>query len=222
MLHLPKNMTHDTSSYEYPNDKGEQRATIRHAKKAITKWLIILGIVLPVLLVVSTFVLKPILHEQYLRYLQVSEIAIIGFFSIQALSGISFRLALGHCKHTAQSIRSIIRIAGAIAIIAFIVSYLSQDPIIAASISTITGIVIGFAASNLIGNALAGIYLAITRPFSIGDRVTVFGNTGIIFDIGLLYTKIIMENGDVALSANSSLVTTTVIIRRDSESAVEA
>jgi small-conductance mechanosensitive channel len=44
-------------------------------------------------------------------------------------------------------------------VIAVVISYLSQDPVIAASISTITGLVIGFAASNLIGNIIAGIYI---------------------------------------------------------------
>jgi small-conductance mechanosensitive channel len=35
---------------------------------------------------------------------------------------------------------------------------------VAASIGTISGIVVGFASQNLIGNMIAGIYLALTRP----------------------------------------------------------
>jgi small conductance mechanosensitive channel len=44
-------------------------------------------------------------------------------------------------------------------VIAVVISYLSQDPVIAASISTTSGLVISFAASNLIENVIAGIYI---------------------------------------------------------------
>jgi small conductance mechanosensitive channel len=99
-------------------------------------------------------------------------------------------------------------------VIAVVISYLSQDPVIAASISTITGLVIGFAASNLIGNIIAGIYLAITRLFRIGDRIKVFNGDGKVSDIGLLYTRLLLDNGDEMLASNSSLVTTNIIFRK--------
>ena len=57
--------------------------------------------------------------------------------------------------------------------IAFVISYLSQEPVFAASVGTITGLVVGFAASNLIGNVIGRIYLAITRLFRIGDRIKI-------------------------------------------------
>jgi small-conductance mechanosensitive channel len=99
-------------------------------------------------------------------------------------------------------------------VIAFGISYLSQDPIFAASISTISGIVIGFAASNLIGNVIAGIYLAITRPFRIGDRIKIFNEDGRVGDIGLIYTRLILDSGDEMLASNSSMVTTNIILRK--------
>ena len=97
---------------------------------------------------------------------------------------------------------------------AIIISYLSQDPLVAASVGTITAIVIGFASQNVLGNAISGLYLAIARPFKIGNKVTVFGNTGTVYDIGLLYTKLITEEGDTILAPNASLVSTNVIIRK--------
>jgi small conductance mechanosensitive channel len=125
-------------------------------------------------LALTTYILNPVIPESYLIYLQVGEVALIGFFAIHTISKISYSLSISYSKQIAKSIRSLIRIAGAIIVIAVIISYLSQDPVIAASISTISGIVIGFAASNLIGNVIAGIYLAIIRPFRIGDRIKVF------------------------------------------------
>ena len=98
--------------------------------------------------------------------------------------------------------------------IAVVISYLCQDPVVAASISTISGLVIGFAASNLIGNVIAVIYLAITRPFRIGDRIKVFNGDVRVSDIGLLYTRLLLDNGDEMLASNSSMVTTNIILRK--------
>jgi small conductance mechanosensitive channel len=165
-------------------------------------------------LALTTYILNPLVPELYLRYLQVGEVALVGFFAIHTISQISYTLSIAYSEQTATSIRSLIRIAGAIIVIAVVVSYLSQDPVIAASISTISGLVIGFAASNLIGNVIAGIYLAITRPFRIGDRIKVFNRDGRVSDIGLLYTRLLLDNGDEMLASNSSMVTTNIILRK--------
>ena len=141
----------------------------------------------------------------------------MGFLAIHTISKISYSLSISYSEQTAKSIRSLIRIAGAIIVIAVVISYLSQDPVIAASLSTISGLVIGFAASNLIGNVIAGIYLAITRPFRIGDRIIVFNGDGRVTDIGLLYTRLLLDNGDEMLASNSSIVTTNIILRKNDE-----
>ena len=197
------------------NDNITEDQRMRNeAKKSTVKWLIILGVVLGIVLAASTYTLGWWLPKEYLRYLQIAEVVIIGYFIIYVLGNIVYRISLTHSEPTAKSFKSLIRIVGAIVIIAFIISYLSQDPLIATSISTISGIVIGFAASNLIGNAIAGIYLAIVRPFRIGDMLTVFGYTATVYDISLLYTKLVMNNGDIVLSSNSSMVTTTILLKK--------
>lgn len=169
------------------------------------------------MLAATTYLLNPIVPALYLRYLQVGEVALVGFFAIHTISKISYSLSISYSEQTAKSIRSLIRIAGAIVVIAVVISYLSQDPVIAASLSTISGLVIGFAASNLIGNVIAGIYLAITRPFRIGDRIKVFDGDGRVIDIGLLYTRLLLDNGDEMLASNSSMVTTNIILRKNEE-----
>jgi small-conductance mechanosensitive channel len=169
------------------------------------------------MLAATTYLLNPIVPALYLRYLQVGEVALVGFLAIHTISKISYSLSISYSEQTAKSIKSLIRIAGAIIVIAVVISYLSQDPVIAASLSTISGLVIGFAASNLIGNVIAGIYLAITRPFRIGDRIKVFNGDGRVTDIGLLYTRLLLDNGDEMLASNSSMVTTNIILRKNEE-----
>lgn len=181
----------------------------------------ILGAGLAAVLATTTFVLQPLVPKQYLIYLHVAEVVIIGYFIIHIFSNIFYKLALDQSSTlTANSIKSLVRIVGAIIIIAVIISYLAQDPVIAASISTISGLVIGFASSNLIGNAIAGLYLAITRPFRIGETIKVFGQTGRVIDISLLHTRLILSNGndddnnsqDEMLVSNSSMVSTWVVL----------
>jgi small-conductance mechanosensitive channel len=85
-----------------------------------------------------------------------------------------------------------------------------------------SGVVIGFAAQNVIGNMIAGMYLILTRPFKIEDRITILGNTGKVIDISLLYCKLLLDTGDTVLAPNSILITTSIILREEKKSNVPA
>jgi len=192
------------------NDSTEKK------ERSLLKTLTIMIIAVAVVLIASSFI-SQLIDPRYGPYLKVAVAAIIGYFVVNSLANVFYRLSYDALKKNAEIIRILIRIIGAIIVISIIISYLSEDPIIAASIGTITAIVIGFASQNVLGNLISGLYLAITRPFRIGDKVTVFGNTGTIFDIGLLYSRLKTEEGDIIIAPNLSLVSTTIIIR-DSKS----
>lgn len=163
--------------------------------------------------VIASSLIEQFLEQRYAPFLKIGVVAVIGYFVINSLANVFYKISYDALKSSAEIIRILIRIIGAIIVISIIISYLSQDPIIATSIGTITAIVIGFASQNVLGNLISGLYLAITRPFRIGDKVTVFGNTGIIYDIGLLYSRLKTEEGDIILAPNTSMITTTIIIR---------
>jgi small conductance mechanosensitive channel len=149
-------------------------------------------------------------------YIQATEVAIIGYFVLETISTISYRLTRpDRSVETAKSIRSFIRITGSIIIVATIISYLAQNPIVAASISTISALVIGFASQNILANMISGLYLSLVRPFKIGERITISGNSGIIYDIELVYVRLLTENGDIVLVPSSSMVSGTVVINRN-------
>jgi small-conductance mechanosensitive channel len=42
----------------------------------------------------------------------------------------------------------------------------------------------------------------------------VFNGDGRVSDIGLLYTRLLLDNGDEMLASNSSMVTTNTILRK--------
>jgi small-conductance mechanosensitive channel len=146
--------------------------------------------------------------------LQSIQVSIVGYFVIEVISNAFHDLTYDYLKDTSKSIKILMRILGSIVIIAIIISYLSNDPIVAASIGTISGLVVGFASQNIIGNIIAGLYLAILRPFKLGDEITAFNNTGVIFDIGLITTKLYTSDNKIVLVPNSSMVTTTIVLNK--------
>jgi small conductance mechanosensitive channel len=200
------------SSKDVNFDKKDNDQSVKYAKRSTFRKILLLGTILAITLSISALLVPP----EYLIYSQSAQVAIIGYLVIEIIANTAFKLAITaqQSGQTAKSIRSLTRIIGAIVIAAIIVSYLSQNAAIAASIGTISGLVVGFASQNLLGNMIAGMYLALTRPFKIGDMITVFGNSGKVYDIGLLNCEILMKNGNIVRAPSSSLLTTPIIILR--------
>jgi small-conductance mechanosensitive channel len=76
--------------------------------------------------------------------------------------------------------------------------------------SAVVGLVIGFASQRTIGNAVAGILIAITQPLRLGDRVTVQGTEGIVEEIGLTYTWIRTPDNDRLVVPNEKLASDSI------------
>ena len=202
----------DSKENEMSNDSNNSISS-ENKQRSLFKTITIMIIAIAVVIAASSFI-EQFLDHKYGPYLKIGVVAVIGYFVINSLANLFYKISYDALKNSAEIIRILIRIIGTIVVISVIISYLSQDPLIATSIGTITGIVIGFASQNVLGNLISGLYLAITRPFKIGARVTVFGNTGVIYDIGLLYSRLRTDEGDVILAPNSSMITTTIIIRK--------
>lgn len=202
----------DNEQDKQDNNAKLDKSSPEKKGRSLIKSLTTMIIVVTAVAIASSFI-GQLLDPRYSTFLNVGVAATIGYFVINSVANVFYQLSYDALTKNAEIIRILIRIVGAIIVISIIISYLSEDPIIAASIGTITGIVIGFASQNVIGNLISGLYLAITRPFRIGDKATVFGNTGIIFDIGLLYTRLRNDEGHIILAPNLSMVSTTIIIR---------
>jgi small conductance mechanosensitive channel len=194
---------------------GQSYQSHASSKNAIVKRIVVLVIILSTTLTISTLVLNSRLPRQELMYIQTAEVAIIGYLLLETISTVSYRLALADRSfETAKAIRSFIRITGTIIIVATIISYLAQNPIVAASLSTVTALIIGFASQNILANMISGLYLSLVRPFRIGDKITISSNSGIIYDIELLYVRLFTEKGDIVLVPSSSMVSGTVLVSK--------
>ena len=72
------------------------------------------------------------------------------------------------------------------------------------------GTIIGFASINTVGNAIAGLILMFSKPFSIGDRIRFQEEFVDIEDIDLIYTRMRKLN-DVIVSVPNQVLLETVI-----------
>ena len=81
--------------------------------------------------------------------------------------------------------------------------------------TALTGVILGIAAQQSLGNLFAGIVLLSARPFSVGERVLLRSGPlggeyeGLIVDMSLLYVKMLTDLGPVLLP-NASVLTAAI------------
>ena len=81
--------------------------------------------------------------------------------------------------------------------------------------TALTGVILGIAAQQSLGNLFAGIVLLSARPFSVGERVLLRSGPlggeyeGLIVDMSLLYVKMLTDQGPVLLP-NASVLTAAI------------
>lgn len=97
-----------------------------------------------------------------------------------------------------------------VAIVAFTTILPPQIQIIIGDASVIIGLAVGVALSLAVRNFVAGLYVMITDPFSVGDYVRIGSNEGIVLEISLNYTKIRQLDGTITLIPNDNVMTSAV------------
>jgi small-conductance mechanosensitive channel len=78
----------------------------------------------------------------------------------------------------------------------------------------LTGFALGFALKDSLANLLAGAMILFYRPFRRGAHITVSGLEGVVKDIDLRYTTLVMNERRILLP-NSTLLTNPVIVHQD-------
>jgi small conductance mechanosensitive channel len=78
----------------------------------------------------------------------------------------------------------------------------------------LTGFALGFALRDIISNTLAGVLILLFKPFHRGDHVSVAGSDGIVSEIDLRYTTLVVDPDTRVLVPNSTLFTNTIRVER--------
>ena len=83
---------------------------------------------------------------------------------------------------------------------------LTANPAAALTAGSFAGLVAGLATQVGMGNAVAGVFMAMSRPFRVGNNLTVGANSGIVWNINLMHT--VLDAGDREILIPSSTIVT--------------
>lgn len=98
-----------------------------------------------------------------------------------------------------------------LALVAFVIAQFGiKIDLIASLLVLAGGTVIGFAAMNTLGNAIAGLIIMTSRPFKIGDRVFFDSKFADVDEIDLIYTKMVTPDNVVISIPNQKLLQTEI------------
>jgi small-conductance mechanosensitive channel len=157
------------------------------------------------------------LFEPYSSYVGIGLALAFGYMIVRGVSNLVYwMLRLRHPHSTAAAVRSIFTILGIGALAAGIAGGAAGGAA-GVALGGFIGMVIGFATQQVLGQAVAGLFVLLVRPVRIGDYVAVAGEQGVVEDITTLFTMIRKDDGTLALIPNNQLVGSKVyIIRRGS------
>ncbi len=117
------------------------------------------------------------------------------------------------------------RASGVLRLLASLLGYLIVAATVAAMLTlpvsrlllsgAITGVIVGIAAQQSLGNAFAGLVLLFARPFTLGDYITLRSGAlggqydGSVVSIGLMYTVLETADGPITLPNSGVLASAT-------------
>jgi hypothetical protein len=135
----------------------------------------------------------------YVLYLIIIRAAKISFqkvgMSREATSGIVF------------SIRLIFFIVAVFAIVT-ITTPIAGTSVLA--VSTLVGTALGLAFSRALGNVVSGLYVLGARPFRVGDYVAIGDTEGLVIEITLNYTRLLLRNHTRVYVPNNNVLSSSV------------
>jgi small-conductance mechanosensitive channel len=140
--------------------------------------------------------------RQFSAWACASLFVLIGMLCVRATGREVQRVLDGRVPGTHPSaLRLLVNVIGAIVVIttALGLTAVSASNLIVSG--AITGVVLGIAAQQALGNLFAGVVLLIARPFNVGDHIHLRSGAlggdydGVISDVGFTYVSLATEEG---------------------------
>jgi len=140
----------------------------------------------------------------YKVYVDVLLALLFGYLIVLSFSNLIYwSLRVRYDHSTSAAVRSFFKIIGIGAMVAVLTGSFS-DPTAGVALGGFIGMVVGYASQHVLGQVMAGLFLLLSRPFMIGDKIEVSGVTGIVEDITTLFVIIRTDdNKRVFLPCNS-------------------
>ena len=78
------------------------------------------------------------------------------------------------------------------------------------AVLSIAGVAVSLSIQGILGNFFSGVTLLMSKPFKVGDFVTIGGETGTIVETGLTHTKLHTVDNQVILVPNSTVTSSNI------------
>ena len=142
----------------------------------------------------------------YAGYINVIAALGFGYLIVTAFSNVVYwSMMIRHDHPSSLAVKNAFVIIGIGAMIAAIAgAYASGAAGVA--LGGFIGMVVGFASQHVLGQAVAGLFLLITRPFKIDQSVNVAAEEGVVKDVSTLFTMVIKPDGTRTLIPNSMII----------------
>lgn len=137
-----------------------------------------------------------------------------GWQIIKAFADIlSLPVTKKHGETAGRAVSNLVKLIGIGALVASLAGAVSGGAA-AAALGGFIGLVIGFATQQVLGQAVAGTFLLLARPFKIGEKINAAGQEGIVEDISSMFTVLKDSEGNKILIPNNKLVGDIIKIKK--------
>lgn len=110
-------------------------------------------------------------------------------------------------EHVAYTLTRVTQWVTALAVLSAVLAHFGVTvAMISGLLTLLGGTIIGFAAVNTIGNAIAGLIVMTSRPFRVGDRIYFNGQFADVEAIELIYTKMVTLDNVLVSVPNQELL----------------
>jgi small-conductance mechanosensitive channel len=152
--------------------------------------------------------------KDYAVYVYIIVLLALGWMIVNAVAAMFYvMIKPRYGASTAAAIRSMVRILGLGALLAGIAGGVAGGAA-GVALGGFIGLVIGFATQQVLGQAVAGLFILLARPFKIGDLVDVAGESEVrVRDISTLFTIVQRKDGFEVLVPSSMIIGQKIVIR---------
>lgn len=153
--------------------------------------------------------------KDYAAYVYIIVLLILGWMIVNAVAAMFYAMLLPrYGPSTAAAVRSMVKILGLGALLAGIAGGVAGGAA-GVALGGFIGLVVGFATQQVLGQAVAGMFILLARPFKIGDVVDVAGEAEVkVKDIATMFTIVERKDGLEVLIPSTMIVGQKIVIRQ--------
>ncbi|MCY0867754.1 MAG: mechanosensitive ion channel [Desulfurococcus sp.] len=153
--------------------------------------------------------------KDYSVYVYIVVLLVLGWLIVNAIAQAFYvMLKRKYDESTAAAVRSLIRILGLGGLLAGIAGGVAGGAA-GVALGGFIGLVVGFATQQVLGQAIAGVFILLAKPFRIGDVVDVAGESEVkVKDVSAMFTIVERKDGLEVLIPSSMIIGQKIVIRK--------